>query len=203
MAGISVNVSCFSDVLNIQLKNSQLKTLESKLLQGFWKTWYCQPKWDWFSRILKSVLTNLRIVTLFPRPWKFPFAGSCHLQWCLNYLLVYFFICSLVYLSIYLLIDLFISLFIYLFIYLFAYNSAERPVDWKSKFFKIKLYYFEGSLSLWYNIILKLLSVSYILKINSVYWNNKIKCIDEMHYACIISMVGSSHWEVFLENRSS
>ena len=177
--------------------------MESKLLQGFWKTWYCQPKWDWFSRILKSVLANLRIVTLFPRPWKFPFAGSCHLQWCLNYLLVYFFICSLVYLSIYLLIDLFISLF-HLFIHLFICLQFSWTTSWlEIQIFKIKLYYFEGSLSLWYNIILKLLSVSYILKINSVYWNNKIKCIDEMHYACIISMVGSSHWEVFLENRSS
>ena len=118
-------------------------------------------------------------------------------------LLFYMFTCLLVYLFVYIFIYLFIWLFIYLFIYLFAYNSAERPVDWKSKFFKIKLYYFEGSLSLWYNIILKLLSVSYIFKLDNVYWNNKIKCIDEMHYACIVSVVESSHWKMFLENRCS
>ena len=29
----------------------------------------------------------------------------------------------------------------------------------------------------------------------------KSKCPDEMHYACIISMVGKSHWEVFLKIR--
>ena len=29
----------------------------------------------------------------------------------------------------------------------------------------------------------------------------KSKCLDKMHYACIISMVGDSHWAVFLENR--
>ena len=35
------------------------------------------------------------------------------------------------------------------------------------------LYYFQESL--WYNIILKLLSISYMYKLNDVYWNDKIK----------------------------
>ena len=41
--------------------------------------------------------------------------------------------------------------------------------------FKIKLYYFQERLSLRYNIILKLLSVSYNYKLNDVYLYDKIK----------------------------
>ena len=31
----------------------------------------------------------------------------------------------------------------------------------------------------------------------------KSKYLDEIHYACIILMVGDSHWEALLENRCS
>ena len=37
-------------------------------------------------------------------------------------------------------------------------------------------------------------------KLNDVYWNDKIKNLDKMHYVCIISMLGDSYWVVFLEN---
>ena len=41
--------------------------------------------------------------------------------------------------------------------------------------FKIKLYYFQERLSRWYNITLKLLSVSNMYDLNDLYWNDKIK----------------------------
>ena len=70
--------------------------------------------------------------------------------------------------------------------------------------FKVKLYYFKERLSLWYNIILKFLFLLHIC----IDWmmlpeTTKSKCLDKMHYVCVISMVGSCHWKVFLENRYS
>ena len=54
--------------------------------------------------------------------------------------------------------------------------------------FKIKLYCFQERLSRWYNIIVKLLSVSNMYDLHYIYWNNKIKmsrrnalCMDDFN----------------------
>ena len=66
------------------------------------------------------------------------------------------------------------------------------------------IYYFQERLSLRYSIIVKLLPLFHV----SINWmmfpeTTKLKSLEELSYVCIISMVGSCKWEVFLKNRCS